>query len=54
MIHAKKVPIKFWAEAMNRASYIINRVIPRFVSGTKWYIRTNLMQMGMLPEIKLD
>ncbi|CAM8997381.1 unnamed protein product [Rhodiola kirilowii] len=29
MIHAKKVPLKLWAEAMNTACYVINRVTIR-------------------------
>ncbi|CAM8957434.1 unnamed protein product [Rhodiola kirilowii] len=29
MIHAKKVPLKFWSEAMNTACHIINRVTIR-------------------------
>ncbi|CAM8943933.1 unnamed protein product [Rhodiola kirilowii] len=33
MLHAKKVPLKFWAEAMNTACYVINRVTIR--SGTE-------------------
>ncbi|CAM9000336.1 unnamed protein product [Rhodiola kirilowii] len=33
MLHVKKVPLKFWAEAMNTACYVINRVMIR--SGTE-------------------
>ncbi|CAM8998987.1 unnamed protein product [Rhodiola kirilowii] len=33
MLHAKSVPLKFWAEAMNTACYVINRVMIR--SGTE-------------------
>ncbi|CAM8948310.1 unnamed protein product [Rhodiola kirilowii] len=30
MLHEKKVPLKFWAEAMNTACYVINRVMIQF------------------------
>lgn len=37
MLHTKKLPYHFWAEAMNNVCYIPNRVIVRFGTSTILY-----------------
>jgi len=47
MLHAKKLPLFLWAEAVNTAIYILNRTSSRINSGTTPYE----MWMGKKPTL---